>query len=88
MKDFPLSSGQLAKCFMCLILFQVNMETDLKYSPFTSSIHPGFWSALTKLKLEVLGLKENALEVHGYYENKFQANLPSLFTCSHFYQRS
>ena len=80
MKDSPLSSGQLAKRFMCLFLFQVNMETDLKYSPFTSSIHPGFWSALTKLKLEVLGLKENALEVHGYYENKFQANLPSLFT--------
>ena len=53
---------------------------EIKYAPFTSSIHPGFWSALSKLKLEVLGLEESAVEVHGHYENKFQPNIPSLLT--------
>ena len=53
---------------------------ELKFAPFTSSINPGFWSALTKLKLDVLGLKEEALEVHAYYENKFQPTVPTLLT--------
>ena len=53
---------------------------ELKFAPFTSSINPGFWSALTKLKLDVLGLKEEGINVHAYYENKFQPTVPTLLT--------
>ena len=30
----------------------------------------GFWNALTKLKLEVLGLEDTAIDVHGQYVNR------------------
>ena len=53
---------------------------ELKFAPFTSSINPGFWSAITKLKLDVLGLKEEGINVHAYYENKFQPSVPTLLT--------
>ena len=46
--------------------------SELKYAPFSSSIHPGFWSALTKLKLEVLGLEDTAVDIHGQYVNQDQ----------------
>ena len=46
--------------------------SELKYAPFSSSIHPGFWSALTKLKLEVLGLENTAVDIHGHYVNQDQ----------------
>ena len=49
---------------------------DLKYAPFASAINPGFWTAFSKLKLEVLGLSENAIKVQAYYENKEQHDLP------------
>ena len=61
-----------------MIFFFFQME--LKFAPFTSSINPGFWSALTKLKLDVLGLKEEGINVHAYYENKFQPTVPTLLT--------
>ena len=51
---------------------------DLKYAPFSSSINPGFWNSFTKLKLEVLGLQENALEVEANYSNKDQKDLPAM----------
>ena len=51
---------------------------DLKYAPFSSSINPGFWNSFTKLKLEVLGLEENALEVEATYSNKDQKDLPAM----------
>ena len=35
----------------------------LKFVPFTSTIHPGFWSQLAKVKLEVAGLDEQPMEV-------------------------
>ena len=30
----------------------------IQYAPFNSCVHPGFWNALTKVKLDVLGLEE------------------------------
>ena len=36
---------------------------SLKFVPFTSTIHPGFWSQLAKVKLEVAGLDEQPREV-------------------------
>ena len=53
--------------------------SELKFAPFSSSIHPGFWNALTKLKLEVLGLEDTAVDVHGHYVNQDQTQqLPSM----------
>ena len=46
---------------------------SLKFVPFTSTIHPGFWSQLAKVKLEVAGLDEQPREVrmesYGCYFN-------------------
>ena len=33
----------------------------------------GFWNAFTKLKLEVLGLEDTAIDVHGQYVNRDHA---------------
>jgi len=41
----------------------------LKFVPFTSSIHPGFWSELTKVKLEVAGLNEEPVPILGTFTN-------------------
>lgn len=52
---------------------------DVKFAPFNSAVNPGFWNALTKLKLEVLGLEDAPIDVHGYYESRHQnPGLPSL----------
>jgi len=40
---------------------------SLKFVPFCSSLHPGFWTELTKYKLEVLGLVEDPVDVCGAY---------------------
>ncbi len=53
---------------------------DLKFAPFTSSPHPGFWSTFTKLKLEVLGLEDKPIDVHGYYDSKSQEGINPLLT--------
>jgi len=39
----------------------------LKFVPFSSSIHPGFWTELTKIKLEVTALKEEPIDIIGTY---------------------
>jgi len=41
----------------------------LKFVPFSSSIHPGFWTELTKVKLEVAGLNEEPVDVIGTFTN-------------------
>ena len=51
---------------------------ELKYAPFSSTINPGFWTSFTKLKLEVLGLQENALDIEATYSNKDQKDLPAM----------
>ena len=40
---------------------------SLKFVPFNSMIHPGFWSELTKVKLDVSGLKEEPLDICGTF---------------------
>ncbi len=47
----------------------------VQFAPFNSSIHPGFWTKLSKLKLEVWGLNQKAVQIVGTYENKAQAGL-------------
>jgi len=38
-----------------------------KFVPFSSTIHPGFWTSLAKVKLDVSGLSEAAVPVTGTY---------------------
>ena len=42
---------------------------SLKFVPFNSTIHPGFWSELSKIKLDVSGLKEEPIDVWGTFIN-------------------
>lgn len=41
----------------------------LKFVPFSSAIHPGFWTSLTKIKLDVARLDEEPIKVHGSFTN-------------------
>ena len=49
----------------------------LQYAPFNSCVHPGFWSTLTKVKLEVLGLDEEPIEATATFLNSDADGLPS-----------
>ena len=40
---------------------------SLKFVPFNSMIHPGFWTELSKVKLDVSGLKEEPLDICGTF---------------------
>lgn len=40
---------------------------QLQFEPFQSALSQSFWAALTKLKLDVLGLSEAEVPVHGRY---------------------
>jgi len=42
---------------------------SLKFVPFNSTINPGFWSELAKMKLDISGLKEEPLDVSGTFNN-------------------
>ena len=44
----------------------------LRFVPFGSAVQPGFWSELTRVKLEVAGLGEEAVEVLGSYTSLAQ----------------
>ena len=39
----------------------------LQFELFSSCVDAGFWSALTKKKLDVYGLDETTKNIHGYY---------------------
>ena len=41
----------------------------LKFVPFNSTIHPGFWTELSKVKLDVSGLKEEPVDICGTFTN-------------------
>ena len=43
------------------------MSTLLQFSPLASSLHPDFWQALTRLKIDSLKLSEEAIDVVGRY---------------------
>ena len=38
-------------------------KTQLQFVPFSSSLHPAFWTTFSKYKLEVLGLKDEPVDV-------------------------
>ena len=40
-----------------------------KFVPFSSTINPGFWSELAKIKLDISGLKEEPIDVWGTFSN-------------------
>ena len=40
-----------------------NVRT-LQFAPFNSFVHPGFWNAFSKMKLDVLGLTEKSVSDH------------------------
>ena len=41
----------------------------LQFAPFSSCVNPGFWSAFSKVKLEVLGLDETPVNAVGSFAN-------------------
>jgi len=41
----------------------------LKFVPFTSSVHPGFWTTLTKVKLDQARLEEEPINITGTFTN-------------------
>lgn len=43
----------------------------LQFSPLQSTVDEGFWRKLADLKLEVLGISENPLEITGFYAPMF-----------------
>lgn len=44
------------------------MSNVLQFIPFSSSIDPTFWHALTKLKIDVLKLRDQPVPIQAWYE--------------------
>ena len=51
----------------------------LQFAPFVSCVNPGFWSAFSKLKLEVLGLDEEPVDVLANYSNNTPPGISQIF---------
>jgi len=51
----------------------------LQFAPFVSCVNPGFWSAFSKLKLEVLGLDEKPLKAVGTFANNTPPGVAQTF---------
>ena len=47
----------------------------LQFSPFASHVHPGFWSAFSKKKLEEMQLSEEPVPLNGQFVNREQKDL-------------
>ena len=39
----------------------------VQFTPFASLVQPAFWHELTRLKVDVLRLKQDAIEINGSY---------------------
>ena len=52
-------------------------EMSLQFGPFSSFIHPSFWSAFSKKKLEELGLSQEPVSVLGRYCNNDPKGMPA-----------
>ena len=39
----------------------------IQFVPFNSCVHPGFWNALTKVKLDILGLAEKPVRMRNLW---------------------
>ncbi|XP_055331736.1 ubiquitin-like modifier-activating enzyme ATG7 [Paramacrobiotus metropolitanus] len=55
----------------------------LQFEPFSSCIDAGFWSVITKKKLEDYGLDESFRKIYGTYTIGSSANLPCLINLDH-----
>lgn len=55
------------------------MSEVLKFEPFTSSVNVSFWYELTRLKLDVLKLSEENVDLHGYYSIASNHTAPARF---------
>ena len=56
-----------------------NDYLPLQFAPFVSCVNPGFWSAFSKLKLEVLGLDEEPVDVLATYSNNTPPGVSQIF---------
>ena len=54
-------------------------EDHLQFLPFSSAVETGFWHKLSQMKLDVLHLNEEPVEVWGNYCNNTSQGLPALF---------
>ncbi|XP_043220983.1 ubiquitin-like modifier-activating enzyme ATG7 [Amphibalanus amphitrite] len=55
------------------------MEEPLQFLPFSSAVETGFWHKLSQLKLDVLHLNEEPININGNYYNNAVQGLPALF---------
>ena len=55
------------------------MATPLQFVPFSSAVETGFWHRLSQLKLDVLHLNEEPVEISGSYCNSTAQGIPALF---------
>lgn len=51
----------------------------LQFLPFSSVVETTFWHKLTQLKIDVYALKEEPIEISGYYNNHTAIRLPACF---------
>ena len=56
------------------------MEESLQFVPFSSAVETGFWHKLTQLKLDVLHLNEEPIEIIGNFCNGTAQGIPALFS--------
>ena len=54
-------------------------EEALQFLPFSSAVETGFWHKLSQLKLDVLHLNEEPVEITGSYCNNTVQGLPAIF---------
>ena len=53
--------------------------SSLQFAPFVSCVSPGFWSTLSKTKLEVMGLDEKPLKAVGTFANNTPPGVQQIF---------
>ena len=61
----------------------MSAPTPLQFAPFSSNLHPAFWTTFAKHKLEVLGLNSDAVDVKVFPGKKIflKNNLGHLILC-------
>ena len=71
---------KLSLSFQGLVMSSTeNDYQPLQFAPFVSCVNPGFWSAFSKLKLEVLGLDEEPVDVLATYSNNTPPGVSQIF---------
>lgn len=54
---------------ICICSAHLMAQLNLQFVPFTSTLDPGFWHVLSQKKLDEFGLKEDAVNIQGFYAN-------------------